>query len=163
MLGTDVIVPKVNRASRCRRDYGLVPRGWLWIRKRFRHGFIVSLGADVTDCLGGRKRRCRKLRSRRSAWTAACLSVTVDYTGLLSDRARCGYDIAPYWMTAAPCRGWPASGPGGLLPGPWFLAGGAQRLRRPSVNADHFRRSSPLSSTGSVYRMRRTARSPDGS
>jgi len=27
MLGTDVVVPKVNRASRCRRDYGLVPRG----------------------------------------------------------------------------------------------------------------------------------------
>jgi hypothetical protein len=24
---------------------------------------------------------------------------------------------------AAPCRGWPASGPGRLWPGPWFLAG----------------------------------------
>jgi hypothetical protein len=47
-------VPKVNRASRCRREYGLAPRGWLWIRKRLRHGFIVSLGADdATECLGG--------------------------------------------------------------------------------------------------------------
>jgi hypothetical protein len=25
MLGTYVVVPKVNRASRCRREYGLVP------------------------------------------------------------------------------------------------------------------------------------------
>jgi hypothetical protein len=33
-------------------------------------------------------------------------------------------------LPPAACRGWPASGPGRLPPGPWFLIGGVQRLRR---------------------------------
>jgi hypothetical protein len=96
MLRTDVVVPKVNRASRCRREYGPVPRGWLWIRKRLRHGFIVSLGADdVTDCLGGRGRRCRNLLNRTSTQVLACPLVTVGYPGLLADRARNGHGKLP--------------------------------------------------------------------
>src|SRR5215831_6689265 len=99
-----------------------------------------DLRRTVTGCLGGRKRRCRKLRSRRSSRTAACPSVTVRYPRLLSDRARSGHDIALYWMTAAPCRGWPASGPGRLVPGPWFLAGGGAETPRSRVAEDHFRK-----------------------
>ena len=49
----------------------------------------------MIDCLGGRKRRGRKLHNRRSARTAACPAVTVRYPGLLSDRAHSGHGIAP--------------------------------------------------------------------
>ena len=84
----------------------------------------ISAVPPATYCLGGRERRCRKLRNRRSARAAACPSVSVRYPGLLSDRARSGHGVDPQRMTAAPCRGWPASGPGRLPPGPWFLAGG---------------------------------------
>jgi hypothetical protein len=93
----------------------------------------------ATHCLG-RERRCRKLLNRRSARAAGCSSVTVRYPGSLSDRARSGHGIDPQRMTAAPCRGWPASGPGRLLPGPWLLTGGVQRLRRSRVAEGHFRR-----------------------
>ena len=49
--------------------------------------------------------------------------MTVRYPGCPVDRARSGHGFDPQRMTAAPCRGWPASGPGRLRPGPWFLAG----------------------------------------
>jgi hypothetical protein len=94
----------------------------------------------VTYCLGGRRRRCRKLLNRRSAQAVDCPSVTVGYPESLSDRARSGHGIDPQRMTAAPCRGWPASGPGRLLPGPWLLTGGGAEAPRSRVAVGHFRR-----------------------
>ena len=94
----------------------------------------ISAVPPATYCFGGRERRCRKLRNRRSAKAAACPLVSVRYPGLLSDRARSGHGVDPQGMTAAPCRGWPASGPGRLPPSPWFLAGGGAEA--PTLKGD---------------------------
>jgi hypothetical protein len=72
----------------------------------------ISAVPPATYCFGGRERRCRKLRNRRSARAAACPSVSVKFPELLSDRARSRHGVDPQRMTAAPCRGWPASGSG---------------------------------------------------
>jgi hypothetical protein len=47
---------------------------------------------------------------------------------LLSTRRRPSVSKRP-----ASCRGWPASAPGRLLPGPWFLAGGGAEAPRSRV------------------------------
>ena len=67
----------------------------------------ISGVPPATYCFGGRERRCRKLRNRRSAQAAACPSVSVRYPGLLSDRARSGHGVDLQRMTAAPCRDGP--------------------------------------------------------
>jgi hypothetical protein len=100
----------------------------------------ISAVPPATYCFGGRERRCRKLRNRRSAKAAACPLVSVRYPGLLSDRARSGHGVDPQGMTAAPCRGWPASGPGRLRLALGFWPEGVQRLRRSRVTGGHFRR-----------------------
>ena len=89
--------------------------------------------------LRGPERRCRKLLNRRSARAADCPSVTVGYPGSLTGRARSGHGVDPQKMTAAPCMGWPASGPGRLAPGAWFLTGGGGSGRA-RVAVGHFRR-----------------------
>ena len=58
----------------------------------------------------------------------------------------------------APCRGWPASGPGRFRPGPWSLAGGGTGAPRSMVAQGHFRRKreAPLTVEG----CRRTLSGP---
>ena len=101
----------------------------------------ISAVPPATYCFGGRERRCRKLRNRRSARAAACPSVSVRYPELLSDRARSRHGVDPQRMTAAPCRGWPASGSGQAPDWPLgFWPEEVQRLRRSRVAGGHFRR-----------------------
>jgi hypothetical protein len=42
----------------------------------------------------------------------------------------CGGLFGGVWRPPTLCRGWPASDPGRLRPGPWFRPEGVQRLRR---------------------------------
>jgi hypothetical protein len=53
---------------------------------------------------------------------AACLDSIAHHPG---GRDHSAYipDDEQFLCAAAPCRGWPASGPGRFRPGPWFLTG----------------------------------------
>jgi len=96
--------------------------------RRITRGCLIV--ACAIDCLGGRKRRGRKLLNRRSARTAACPSVTVRYPGLLSDRARSGHGIAPLLDDCCTLQGMarvPIRAGYGLALGFW--PEGVQRLR----------------------------------
>ncbi len=69
-------------------------------------------------------------------------------------------DLFP--MTApAPCRGWPASGPGWLVASPWFLAGGGTEAPRSMVAAGHFRRKREAPLTVEGCRRTLSGPSPD--
>ena len=95
----------------------------------------------MIDCLGGRKRRGRKLLNRRSARTAACPAVTVRYPGLLSDRAHSRHGIAPLLDDCCTLQGMarvPIRAGYRLALGFW-PEGGAEAPRS-RVAAGHFRR-----------------------
>jgi hypothetical protein len=64
---------------------------------------------------------------------------------LLSTRRR-----RPLASPPAPCRGWPASSPGRLRPGPLVLTGGGIEAPRSGVAEGHFRRkrAAPLTVEG---------------
>jgi hypothetical protein len=106
--------------------------------------------ADIPE-LSARDSRCPTAwqqywqQSRRTAMILDRLLFRPDISQVAADRAsvvRCRRSLAlavgrcccchrccqrgagpPVASRPAPCRGWPASGPGRLLPGPWFLSG----------------------------------------